>query len=303
MESKELNRNSGNSDEITREYFDSLLVEMRHIDSVIPSTKLELYGETFDTPIMMAALSHLNNVHKNGLAEMAKGALAANAVNWAGMGDEAELERITATGARTIKIIKPYADNDYIFRRIEHAEKCGVMAVGMDVDHCFAANGQYDDVFGLKMSGKTLNEIKEFIKATKLPFVIKGVLSEQDTYKALEAGAKGIVVSHHHGIMKYAVPPLMILPKIAKIVDGKIPIFVDCGIVSGMDAFKALALGATAVSVGRAIMKPLADNGAEGVRNMIVKMTEELAGVMAKTCSPDIKHIDPAVIWHKNKIV
>ena len=303
MESKELIKNAGNSDEITREYFDSLLVEMRHIDSVIPSTKLELYGETFDTPIMMAALSHLNNVHKNGLAEMAKGALAANAVNWAGMGDEAELERIVATGARTIKIIKPYADNDYIFHRIEHAEKCGVMAVGMDVDHSFAGNGQYDDVFGMKMSSKNLSEIKEFVKATKLPFIIKGVLSEQDAYKALEAGARGIVVSHHHGIMKYAVPPLMILPKIAKLVDGKIPIFVDCGIVSGMDAFKALALGATAVSVGRAIMKPLAENGAEEVKDLIVKMTGELAGVMAKTCSPDIRHIDPSVIWHKNRIV
>lgn len=303
MENKELRRNAGDSDQITREYFDSLLLEMRHIDSVIPSTKLELYGETFDTPIMMAALSHLNNLHEKGLAEMAKGALAANAVNWAGMGDEAELESIVATGARTIKIIKPYADNEYIFRRIEHAEKCGVMAVGMDVDHSFAGNGQYDDVFGLKMSSKTLNEIKEFIKATKLPFIIKGVLSEQDAYKALEAGAKGIVVSHHHGIMKYAVPPLMILPKIAKLVDGKIPIFVDCGIVSGMDAFKALALGATAVSVGRAIMKPLAENGAEGVKSKILQMTEELAGVMAKTCSPDIKHIDPSVIWHKSKIL
>lgn len=303
MEGKEQIKNMGNSDEITREYFDSLLVEMRHIDSVIPSTKLELYGETFDTPIMTAALSHLHNVCKDGMAEMARGALAANAVTWVGMGDEAELEGIVATGARTIKIIKPHADNDHIFRRIEHAEKCGVMAVGMDVDHSFAENGQYDNVFGLKMSSKSLSEIKEFIKATKLPFIIKGVLSEQDAYKALEAGAQGIVVSHHHGIMKYAVPPLMILPKIAKLVDGKIPIFVDCGIVSGMDAFKALALGATAVSVGRAIMKPLAENGAEGVKNKILQMTEELAGVMAKTCSPDLAHIDPSVIWHKNKIM
>lgn len=299
MENKEQKRNPWNSDEITREYFDSLLVEMRHIDSVIPSTKLQLYGETFDTPVMMAALSHLNNVCENGMAEMAKGACAANAVNWAGMGDEAELEAIVATGARTIKIIKPYADNDYIFRRIEHAERCGVMALGMDVDHSFSENGQYDNVFGMKMTSKSLKEIEEFVKATKLPFIIKGVLSEQDTYKALSAGAKGIVVSHHHGIMKYAVPPLMILPKIAKVVDRKIPIFVDCGVVNGMDVFKALALGATAVSAGRVIMKPLGADGAEGVKNQIVKMTEELAGVMTKTCSPDILHIDPSVIWNR----
>ncbi len=293
------NNNAGDTNKITREYFDSLLIEMRHIDSVIPSTKLELYGETFDTPVMMAALSHLNSVREHGMVEMARGARAANAVNWAGMGDEAELEEIVATGARTVKIIKPYADNDYILRRIEHAEKCGVMAVGMDVDHSFSGKGRYDNVLGLQMSSKSLTEIKEFVKATKLPFVIKGVLSEHDTYKCLEAGVRGIVVSHHHGIMKYAVPPLMILPRIAGIVNHSIPIFVDCGVASGMDVFKALALGADAVSAGRIIMGPLGTDGAEGVKNLILNMTEELAGAMARTGSEDIRHIDPSVIWNK----
>jgi len=247
---------------------------------------------------MTAALSHLNNVRENGMAELAKGAFLANAVNWVGMGDEAELEAITATGARTIKIIKPYADNDYIFKRIEHAEKCGVLAVGMDIDHAFAGNGQYDNIFGLQMAPKSLDEIKSFVKATRLPFIIKGVLSEQDVYKCLEAGVKGIVVSHHHGIMDYAVPPLMILPRIAKIVKRQIPVFVDCGISSGMDVFKALALGADAVCAGRVLLEPLRENGAEGVKNQIIKMTDELKGVMAKTCSPDIRSIDPSVI-HK----
>jgi len=293
-------KNKWDSNEITREYFDSLLVEMRNIDSVMPSTKLHLYGEVFDTPIMTAALSHLNSIHENGMVETAKGAYAANAVNWAGMGDEAELEAITATGARTIKIIKPYADNDYIFRRIEHAERCGVMAVGIDVDHAFARNGQYDNIHGMQMAPKTLDEIKSFVKATKLPFIIKGVLSEQDAYKCLEAGVRGIVVSHHHGIMNYAVPPLMILPKIARAINRRIPIFVDCGISNGMDVFKALALGADAVSAGRILLEPLREKGAEGVKNQIVKMTEELAGVMARTCSPDIRNIDPSLIWTRS---
>lgn len=295
------NSKAWDSNDITREYFDSLLVEMRHIDSVIPSTKLELYGETFATPVMMAALSHLNNVHEQGMVEMARGAYAAKAVNWAGMGDEVELENITATGARTIKIIKPYADNDYIFKRIEHAEKCGVMAVGIDVDHAFNGKGQYDTILGLPMKPKSLEEIRQFVKATKLPFIIKGVLSEQDAYKCLEAGVQGIVVSHHHGIMNYAVPPLMILPKIVKVIDGKMPIFVDCGVLTGMDVFKALALGATAVSAGRVIMEPLRASGAEGVKNQILKMTEELAGAMARTCSPDIRHIDSSLICVKAK--
>lgn len=290
-------KNAGNSDRITREYFDSLLLEMRHIDNKKPDTAFQLYGEQFETPIMMAALSHLHNVRENGMAEMAKGAHIAGAVNWAGMGDKEELERITATGARTIKIIKPYKDNDEIFERIEHAEKCGVMAVGMDVDHAFAGNGEYDNVFGNEMRPKTMEEIRGFIEATKLPFIIKGVLSERDAYKAMQAGARGIVVSHHHGIMEYAVPPLKVLPAICKVIGGQIPIFVDCGIMSGMDAYKALALGATAVCAGRVIMEPLRQNGAEGVRDAVQRMTAELKGVMAKTGCATLSDMDASVIW------
>lgn len=293
------NNKAGDSNQITREYFDSLLIEMRHIDSVIPSTKLELYEETFDTPIMTAALSHLDNCRPNGMVEMAKGALAANAVMWTGMGEEAELEAITATGARTIKIIKPHSDNNIIFRKIEHAEQCGVMALGMDIDHSFNNKGKQDTVLGLPMSPKTLDEIKSFVRATKLPFIIKGVLSEQDAYKCMEAGVKGIVVSHHHGIQNFAVPPLMILPKILKVIERNIPIFVDCGVSSGMDVFKALALGATAVSVGRVIMNPLADEGANGVQKKIQEMTQELSGAMARTCSGDIMNIDSSLIWKR----
>jgi 4-hydroxymandelate oxidase len=291
------NSRIGDANQITREYFDSLFIEMRHIDSVIPSTSLELYGEHFSTPIMTAALSHLNNCHPEGMVELARGAYAANAVMWSGMGNEAELEAITATGAKTIKIIKPYADHDLIYQKIEHAEKCGALAVGMDIDHAFNGRGQYDNVLGWPMTSKSLEEIKEFIQATKLPFIIKGVLSEQDAYKCLEAGAKGIVVSHHHGIQDFAIPPLMILPRIAKVIDHNIPIFVDCCFASGMDAFKALALGATAVSVGRTLMNSLAEGGADGVKDKIEAMTTELSGAMARTCSKDIMNIDPTVIW------
>jgi isopentenyl diphosphate isomerase/L-lactate dehydrogenase-like FMN-dependent dehydrogenase len=289
--------NAGDSTKFTRDYFDSLLVEMRHIDGVLPSTSLELYGETFSTPVMLAALSHLQRVHPEGMVEAARGIKAAGAVMWAGMGDEAELEAITATGARTIKIIKPYADNRDILRKIEHAEKCGCLAVGMDIDHSFNKKGNYDVVRDLQMRPKSLDEIRDLVKATKLPFIIKGILSEQDTYKCLDAGVRGIVVSHHHGHIDYALPPLRILPAIVRIVRKQIPVFVDCSINRGLDAFKALALGADAVSAGRIIMGPLGEEGAEGVRKQIVPMTEELAGAMAATGSRDIRHIDPALIW------
>lgn len=289
----------GDSNQITREYFDSLLIEMRHIDAVIPTTEFKLYGETFSTPIMTAALSHLDKCCERGAAKMAEGTHTAGTVMWTGMGENSELEAITATGAKTIKIIKPHADNDVIYSKIEHAEKCGVFALGMDIDHAFNHRGEYDNVLGLPMVSKTLDEIRSFVEATKLPFILKGVLSEQDTYKCLEAGVKGFVISHHHGIQDFAVPPLMILPRIAKIVENRIPIFVDCGVSNGIDVFKALALGATAVSVGRTLMHSLTEGGAEGVRKKIEEMTKELAGVMARTCSKDLAHIDPSVIWRK----
>jgi len=283
---------------ITRNYFDSLLLEMRHFDAVIPDTSFELFGEKFKTPVMTAALSHLNGCHPDGLEEMAKGVRDAGAVMWSGMGEDEEITRICATGAKTIKIIKPHFSNDEFLREMAVAEAQGCIAVGVDVDHAFTHRGEYDDIGGLCLcSGKSTEELASFVKATKLPFIIKGVLSEQDAKKCLEIGVGGIVVSHHHGLMNYAVPPLMVLPKIVEVIGGKIPIFVDCSVESGMDVYKAIALGATAASVGRAVMQPLTDGGANGVKLKIEEMTAELAGTMARTAAATLKDIDSSVIW------
>lgn len=286
---------SSNSDQITRDYVDSLLLETRYIDSELPSTQIELYGTQFGTPIMTAALSHLHDICEDAMAEMARGAKMADAVHWVGMGDKKELESITATGAKTIKIIKPHANHDEVFDRIEHAVKVGAFAVGMDIDHSFSSTGQYDNVFGLQMKSKSLDEMKSFVSAAKVPFIVKGVLSARDAEKSVLAGAKGIVVSHHHGMMDYSVPPLMVLPEIVKAVDHQIPIFVDCGLISGMDVFKALCLGASAVCVGRELMKPLKD-GHEAVCRRILEMNGELRAVMARTGAHSIDEIDPSVI-------
>jgi len=299
----EQTKKPGDSNHITREYFDSLLIEMRHIDAVIPSTEYTLFGETFATPIMTAAFSHLDHFgfHKDGMVEMAKGAKAANAVNFAGMGSDEELSRMTATGAKTIKIVKPEVDNAVILKNIAHAEACGCIAVGMDVDHAYNSKGEQDVIDGMPMTGKSLDEIKQFVRATKLPFVIKGILSVQDAVKCMEAGVQGIVISHHSGIMEYAVPPLMMLPKIVEAIrekGGKMQIFVDCGISSGYDAFKAIALGANAVSLGRAVLPALKTDGAKGVEEAFKNMTAQLAGIMARTCTSNLAAIESSLI-HK----
>lgn len=285
----------GDSNQITREYFDSILLEARYWDSDLPSTKMELYGETFDTPIMTAALSHLHKICPDAMAEFGRGAKDAGAVHWVGMGEDEELEDILATGAKTVKIIKPHLDDGTVFHKIEHAVSHGAFAVGMDIDHCFGGNGDYDNVCGLPMHSKTAAQLKDYVQAAGVPFIVKGVLSPKDAEKCVEAGVKGLLVSHHHGIMRYAVPPLMILPDIIKAVGKTVPIFVDCGIESGMDVFKALALGADAVCVGRNLMDPLKE-GKTGVTNRINEMTRELMSVMARTGAKSLAEIDSSVL-------
>ncbi len=285
------------SNAITRAYLDNLLVEARYLDSCVPDTSFELYGKRFSSPIMIAAFSHLDGSHPGGMAEMARAAARVNVVNWAGMGDEEEFEKIAETGASTIKIVKPYKDRALLRRRLQHAAAHGALAVGIDIDHSFQHNGEHDVVNGLEMQPLTTEELKKLVDASPLPFVIKGVLSVKDALKCAEAGVKGIVISHHHGIQPCAVPPLMILPKIKAAAGDRLDLFVDCGISSGYDAFKALALGAKAVHLGRAVLPAFREKGAEGAADYIKEANDALRGMMARTGAPDLQSIDPECIW------
>lgn len=296
-----LRRKPEDSNILTERYFEKILVETRYLDAVIPDTSVELFGKTFATPVMTAALSHIPGKDGDGMVQMAQGAVEAGALTWVGMTTLEQYGEIAQTGAPLVRIIKPYKDEREIFSRIEQAEEEGAVAVGMDIDHSFNKRGQPDSVLGMPMSPKTTKDIASYCKRTKLPFLLKGVLSAQDAQKCLDAGVGGILVSHHHGIMASAVPALLVLPEIVKTVQGKIPIFVDGSFENGMDVFKALALGADAVCVGRALMPPIQQQGAEGCRQTIQDITDELAAAMARTGSRDIKHIDPSLLWIDGK--
>ncbi len=288
---------AGNSNRISREYMDSLLIETRYMNAVSPSLDFTLYGETFSSPIMTAALSHLDKFMFPGAAvALARGARDANAVLWYGMAEEDEIERLAGTGARMIEIIKPYADRDVIFRKIRHAEKLGLLAVGVDIDHAFGPNGGPDFVNGIEMKALTGAELDQLTGATKLPLIVKGVLSLHDTIMCENRGVRGLVLSHHNNRIEYAVPPLALLPKIAEETKCLLPLFVDCEIRTGMDAFKALALGATGVCIGRPLMAAIRENEKTGARDYLLRARDELAKAMAFTGSPDLSHIDSHVI-------
>ncbi|HEX6040795.1 alpha-hydroxy-acid oxidizing protein, partial [Longimicrobium sp.] len=125
-----------------------------------------------------------------------------------------------------------------------------------------------------------------FLRArTKLPIVLKGILHPDDARQAVDAGMDGIIVSNHGGRqVDGAIATLDALPPIIQAVDGRIPVLMDSGVRSGADVFKAIALGARAVCIGRPYVYGLALAGAEGVaeviRNLLAdfELTMGLAG-------------------------
>lgn len=288
------------SAKITRDYIDSLLIIPRYLDAVMPDTTMELFGRKFDTPVMTGALSHLNSVCPNGMTEMAKGAAQAHAVMWAGTGSKEELEAMVATGASVIKIIKPYADISLLKDRIDHAKGCNVLAVGIDIDHAINRKAQFDSDDGIPLAPLSSQVLKELVAYAEIPMVIKGVLSVADACKCAQAGVAGIVLSHHNGRIDYAVPPMLMLPEIRNAVGDTMKIFVDCSLNSGVDAFKALALGADACSYGRHLRDALAKGGAEGVASEIVQLNRELKHAMGMTACGDIRSIDRSLMYHRS---
>ena len=293
--------NPANANKITRAYLDSILIEERLIGSVKADIKMELFGESFDTPIMMPAFSHLDEwgpKDHNCMVDYAAAARELGAVNFVGMRENEKMDEIFETGARTVRIIKPYADRDKIFSQIHYAKDKGAIAVGMDIDHIFGKDGDYSVVIGELMAAQSPEMLREYVQAASpLPFVVKGVLSARDALRCVDCGAAAALVSHHFGRMPFAVPPLMVLPKIREAVGGKLKLFVDCGINSGIDAFKALALGADAVAVGRAMLPDLTKSGKDGAIRFIAKMNEELTMLMNHTGCKDLQHMDSTVLW------
>lgn len=286
---------------ITRRYLDSILIEERLIDAQTANLETEIFGTKFQTPIMMPAFSHLYRYAKdrNAMLEYTLAAEKLGALNWVGMGDNDVIGEILDTGIKTVRVIKPYADRDKIFDQIAFSEAHGAFALGLDIDHIFGKDGEYDVVFGELMTKQTVSDLREYVNATKLPFVIKGVLSVTDALKSVDCGARGILVSHHHGRMPFAIPPLMVLPEICeavKEVEG-FEVFVDCGIASGADVYKTLALGAKAVGVGRAMMPSLLADGTDGVVRCVTAMNQELKTLMGYTGCATLSDLKPDVLW------
>ena len=296
---KLLELNTGNSDTITRQYIDRLVIEMRLINSGLASTEAEIFGQKIDTPIMMGAIAGYEFFGDDSVVKEARCAAETNTVIWLNehLTDD-EIKACVDTGAKTAMVIKPYLELQRFLDLAGKMEDFGCIAIASDIDHAYDKRtggldkGMNGGVFGPRSS----EELQTIVKTLKVPFVPKGVLSVQDAVACEEAGVKHIIVSHHHNIMDCSVPPLMILPDIKKAVSDDMTVIVDCGIDTGADAFKALALGADFVCTARAIMKAMKNDCENGAAQVIRTNTAQLKNFLNRTGSPDIRHIDPSVI-------
>ncbi|KXZ21753.1 alpha-hydroxy-acid oxidizing protein [Bacillus nakamurai] len=145
----------------------------------------------------------------------------------------------------------------------------------------------------------TWNDLPYLRKHTNLPILLKGILDPRDAELALQCGANGIIVSNHGGRqLNGEIASLKALPKISEAVQGRMPILLDSGIRSGSDIIKALALGASAVFLGRTYIYGLAVAGASGVKRVISNVIKDIDISMMNAGVKSIADIDRSLLQH-----
>lgn len=205
------------------------------------------------------------------------------------------LEAIKRIGGWGIPFFKPRADRHEVLKRVAAAAAAGAVAMGMDVDGAaFVTMRRKKQA----VAPKSVADLKELVEAAGgIPFLVKGVMSARDAAAAVEAGAAAIVVSNHGGRVADHMPGgAEVLPEIAHAVAGAVPLVLDGGIRSGEDVFKALALGASAVMIGRPVMIAAVGAGAEGVALYLETIRDELERVLVLTGVEDTASVPAEAI-------
>jgi isopentenyl diphosphate isomerase/L-lactate dehydrogenase-like FMN-dependent dehydrogenase len=144
---------------------------------------------------------------------------------------------------------------------------------------------------------KSIDDLKELVSSTKLPVIIKGIMSLDDAILAKESGAAAIVVSNHGGrVLDHTPGTAEVLPKIVAELNGDIRIIVDGGIRTGYDVLKMLGLGAEAVLLGRDIVRAAVGAGVEGVKIQMEYLQKILAKAMKMTNCRNLKDINYEIL-------
>ena len=207
---------------------------------------------------------------------------------------EAAAEALKKQKGRGIPTVKPW-NMETIREKMDLVKAADPIAIAMDID---AAGLPFLKNLQPPAGSKTVDELREIASMAEKPFILKGIMTVQGAKKALEAGAKGIVVSNHGGrVLDQCPSTAEVLPAIADAVGGKLTILVDGGIRSGMDVFKALALGADAVLIGRPFVTMVYGAGAEGVQVYVDKLRAELADTMVMCGAHSLSDIRRSMLF------
>lgn len=260
---------------------------------------LNLFGKDFKYPIFAGPVGAVTLHYSDKYTDISYNDVLVSACQKAGIaaftGDGANPEVIKAA-AEAIKkadgigipTIKPW-NSAIVKEKYELVKKGNPFAVAMDID-----GSGLPFLKGLTPPAgfKSVSDLKEIIEMIDVPFIVKGIMTVDAAVKAVEAGAKGIVVSNHGGrVLDQCAATAEVLPEIVDAVGGKIKIIVDGGIRTGTDVFKALAIGADAVIIARPFVTAVYGGGQEGVECYVQKLAAELEDTMLMTGALSLKEI------------
>lgn len=296
---------SGSSFEANVAALAKIQLNMRTIHDVRnPDTSLRCFGKALSLPVLGAPITGSSYNMGGFLAEdtfighMVQGCVDGGTLCMTGDGADPKmfisgLEAAQQAGDQGIAIIKPRSQ-EMVRSCIEKAEQADVCAVGMDIDGAglitMALKGQ-------PVGPKSSAELKELVGATALPFVVKGIMTADEAELCVSAGVKAIVVSNHGGRVLDATPGVAdVLPEIASCCKGKVTIFADGGVRSGVDVLKMLALGADAVLIGRPLIVAAYGGGREGVAMYLQRIQNELIQAMLLTGVQSVTEVSSHIL-------
>lgn len=253
-----------------------------------PDTSFKLFGHDFALPVFTAPIGALPMHYSDVYDDFAYNdiliptAVECGSASFTGDGVDPEIMKRSAAamakvGGIGIPTIKPW-NNEAVFEKLDVLNELGIFAAAMDID---GAGLPFLKAMNPNAGSKPVADLKAVIDYAKMPFIIKGIMTVAGAQKAVEAGAAGIVVSNHGGrVLGQTRATADVLPEIAEAVAGKCVIFVDGGIRTGVDVFKALALGADAVLIGRPFVPAVYGGEAEGAKLLFAKLKAELVDTM-----------------------
>lgn len=277
-------------------------------------------GTPVAMPVLIAPTAFHRLAHADGECATARAAAEAGTVMVASSFSACSLETIAESSPAPLWFqLYMFRSRDATLGLIRRAEDAGYKAIALTVDtprfgrrerdirngftlpqHAGIANFAEENITGSYLPDPlpvTWEAIRWLRSVTKLPILLKGIVTAEDTALAVEHGIEGIIVSNHGGRqLDGAIATIEALPEVAQAAAGRCEIYLDGGIRRGTDILKALALGARAVLIGRPVLWGLAAGGADGVRHVLELLRLELEHAMLLSGRPAIRDIDPSLI-------